>query len=68
MRAIEVVEEVNHFRRRFVGAAAVTFAAARLGVIGSANAQAGKTKPTQLPTVKPGTNTAFGLSILMPAS
>ena len=38
MRAIEVVEEVNHFRRRFVGAAAVTFAAARLGVIGSANA------------------------------
>ena len=38
----------------------MTFAAARLGVIGSANAQAGKTKPTQLPTVKPGTNTAFG--------
>jgi len=60
MRAIEVVEDVNHFRRRFFGAAAVTFAAARLGVIGSANAQAGKTKPTPLPTVKPGTNTSFG--------
>jgi pimeloyl-ACP methyl ester carboxylesterase len=60
MRANEVVEDVNHHRRRFFGAAAVTFAAARLGVIGSANAQAGKTKPPRLAPVKPGTNTSFG--------
>ena len=33
-------------------------AAAQLGMIGSANAQAGKAKP--LPTIKPGTNTSFG--------
>jgi hypothetical protein len=29
-------------------------------MIGSANAQGLKTKPTQLPTTKPGTNTSFG--------
>jgi hypothetical protein len=30
-----------------------------LGMIGSANAQAGTPKPTQLSTIKPGTNTSF---------
>ena len=53
-------EEINHDRRRFFGTAAVTMAAAQLGMIGSANAQAGKTKPTQLPAIKRGTNTSFG--------
>jgi hypothetical protein len=32
---------------------------AQLGVIGPVNAQAGTAKPTQLPTIKPGTNTSF---------
>jgi pimeloyl-ACP methyl ester carboxylesterase len=59
MRRIETSEEINHHRRRFFGAAAVTIAAARLGIIEAANAQAAKTKPTQLPTIKPGTNTSF---------
>jgi pimeloyl-ACP methyl ester carboxylesterase len=52
-------EEINHQRRRFVGAAALSIAAAQLGMIGSANAQAGTPKPTQLPAIKPGTNTSF---------
>ena len=59
MGRIETSEEINRHRRRFFGAAAATIAAARLGVIGSANAEAGKTKPTPLPAVKPGTNTSF---------
>ena len=51
-------EEINYPRRRFFGAAAMTFAAAQLGMIGSANAQASKSKP--LPAIKPGANTSFG--------
>ncbi len=59
MGTIEMFEEINHQRRRFVGAAALSIAAAQLGMIGSANAQAGTPKPTQLSTIKPGTNTSF---------
>ena len=59
MRTIEMSEEINRHRRRFFGAAAMTVAAAQLGIIGFAKAQAGKTTPTQLPTIKPGTNTSF---------
>ena len=57
---IKTFEEINHHRRRFFGAAAITIAAAQLGMIDSANAQAGKSKPTELPASKPGTNTLFG--------
>ena len=53
-------EEINHDRRRFLGTAAMTIAAAQLGMIGSAGAQSGKTKPADLPAIKPGTNTSFG--------
>jgi pimeloyl-ACP methyl ester carboxylesterase len=49
-------EEINNSRRHFFGTAAMTIAAAQLGVLGSADA---KTKPADLPTVKPGTNTSF---------
>jgi pimeloyl-ACP methyl ester carboxylesterase len=51
-------QQFNHDRRRFFGVAAGTIAAAQFGIIGSAGAQGGRTKP--LPTVKPGTNTSFG--------
>jgi pimeloyl-ACP methyl ester carboxylesterase len=51
-------EEINRHRRRFLGAAAVTVAAAQLGPIGSAAAQP-KAKAALLP-VKPGTHTSFG--------
>jgi pimeloyl-ACP methyl ester carboxylesterase len=52
-------EEINHHRRRFLGIAAMTIAAGQLGMTGFAEAQPSRTKSTQLPTVKPGTNTSF---------
>jgi hypothetical protein len=52
--------EINHPRRRFIGAAAMTIGAAQLGVFGSAAAQAGTAKPAHPPTSKPGTNASFG--------
>jgi pimeloyl-ACP methyl ester carboxylesterase len=59
MGTIEMPDEINHHRRRFFGAAAATIAAAQLGMIGSANAQSGKTETAELPTIEPGTNTSF---------
>jgi len=53
-------EEINHQRRRFIGAAAVTIAAARLGMTGSAQAQSGGVTPAAPPPAKPGTNAPFG--------
>jgi S-formylglutathione hydrolase FrmB len=43
-------EDINHDRRRFLGTAAMTIAAARLDVFGSASAHAGR--------VDVGTNTS----------
>ena len=57
MEASNAPEDLNLHRRRFFGAAAMSIAAAQLGVIGSANAQ---TAGTKLPAIKPGTNTSFG--------
>jgi pimeloyl-ACP methyl ester carboxylesterase len=45
-------EEINHGRRRFLGTAAMTFAAAELGLIGSAPARPEKKRPR--------TSTSFG--------
>ena len=53
-------EGINHHRRRFLGATAMTVAAARLGLIGSAQAQSGGTTPADSPAIKPGTHTSFG--------
>jgi pimeloyl-ACP methyl ester carboxylesterase len=53
-------EEINHHRRRFLGTAAMTVAAAHLGMTGSAQAQSGETTPATPPSVKPGTGTSFG--------
>jgi pimeloyl-ACP methyl ester carboxylesterase len=52
MRTIERPEDIDQQRRRFLGAAAVTVAAAQLGLVTKAGAAA-------LPAIKPGTNTAF---------
>ncbi len=60
MGITEIAEEINRPRRRFVGAAAVTAAAARFGMIGPADAQPSKANPADVPTIKPGTNTSFG--------
>jgi len=56
MDMIKTFEEIDHHRRRFFGTAALTIAAAPLGMIGSVNAQPNRTK---LPAIKPGTNTSF---------
>ncbi|HMI30682.1 MAG TPA: alpha/beta hydrolase [Candidatus Limnocylindrales bacterium] len=53
-------EEINQDRRRFLGTAAMTIAAAQLGVLGLADAQAGKAKAADKTMIKPGTNTSFG--------
>src|SRR6202142_2342606 len=49
-------EEINDNRRRFLGTAAMTMAAAQFAMIGSTNAQSTQ---THLPKIKPGTNTSF---------
>ncbi|HEY2153061.1 MAG TPA: alpha/beta hydrolase [Vicinamibacterales bacterium] len=51
MNAIETFEDIDHSRRRLLGAAAVTLAAGELAAIDSANAA--------VPAIKPGTNTSF---------
>lgn len=56
-RLMKIAGRIN--RRRFFGTAAMTVAAAQLGMIGYANAQTGETK-VQLPSIKPGTNTSLG--------
>ena len=53
-------EEINRHRRRFLGAASATIAAAHLGSIDHAAAQAGQTRTLALPLLKAGANTAFG--------
>lgn len=50
-------EKIDLHRRHFVGAAALTAAAAQLGVLPPAHAQSVK---TTLPLIKPGTNVSFG--------
>ena len=52
-------EEIDHHRRRFLGAAAMTVAASQLILAGSAAAQSGTTSPAGVPAIKPGTNTSF---------
>ena len=59
MDTIKIAEDINRHRRLFLGAA-VTVAAAQLGLIGSAAAQPGKTGAARVPAVKPGTHTSFG--------
>lgn len=54
-----MIEDINHWRRRFVGAAALTMAAAQLGGISAARAQSSSQAPSRLPAVTPGANTSF---------
>ena len=51
-------ETINHPRRGFFGTAAMTIAAAQLGVIASAAAQT-TTAASKVPAIKPGTNASF---------
>jgi pimeloyl-ACP methyl ester carboxylesterase len=56
MGDVKTSDRIDHSRRRFLGGAAVTVAAAQLGMTGFAQAQAAKTK---LPATRPGTHTSF---------
>ena len=51
--------EINSDRRHFFGTAAMTVAAAQLGMVALGNAQSGNGKGANLPPIKPGTNTSF---------
>jgi len=53
-------EEIDHDRRRFLGTAAMTLAAAELGLIGSAAARQEKKKPAGISSIRPRASTSFG--------
>src|SRR5437870_3849381 len=53
-------EHINHHRRRFLGTAAKSIAAASLGVIRPARAQSSKTQQADVPPPKPGSHSSFG--------
>ncbi len=59
MDTTEMLERIEHGRRRFIGAAAIVIAATQLGTASPASAQAGTATAAQLPAIKPGTNTSF---------
>src|SRR3984893_1972549 len=59
MGTIKMSGDINLHRRRFFGAAAMALAAAQFALSGSADAQSSKTRPADLPRIKPGTNTSF---------
>src|ERR1700688_4541389 len=61
MTKIKFADAINHHRRRLLGAAAMTLAAGQFVMTGSVDAQSTKARPAHLPTIKPGTNTSFGL-------
>jgi pimeloyl-ACP methyl ester carboxylesterase len=57
MNKSKMSQEIN--RRRFLGAAAMTLAAAQCGILRSAEAQARIAELALVPPIKPGTNTSF---------
>ena len=59
MNTAKMSEGIKYPRRRFLSVAAMSFAAAELGTIGSANAQSDKPAQAGLPKIKPGTITSF---------
>jgi pimeloyl-ACP methyl ester carboxylesterase len=52
-------DEVNHPRRRFIGAIALSLAATQFASAGAVRAQAGAGEAPRLPAVAPGTNKSF---------
>jgi pimeloyl-ACP methyl ester carboxylesterase len=56
----EMSEEINHPRRRFLGTAAMTLAAAPLGMFSSADAQTREARPPGATTIEPAPVTSFG--------
>ena len=52
-------DEINHPRRRFIGAIALSLAATQFASAGAARAQAQNSEAPRLPAVTPGTNKSF---------
>ena len=52
-------EEIDHHRRTFFGAAAITLATAQFGIIGSAYAQSGEVAPAGPSPIRSGATTSF---------
>ncbi|OCO98418.1 MULTISPECIES: alpha/beta hydrolase [unclassified Ensifer] len=52
-------DEINHPRRQFIGALALSLAAAQFGATGAARAQSGRAHTSRLPAITPGTNKTF---------
>jgi pimeloyl-ACP methyl ester carboxylesterase len=59
MTTIATSESINRQRRRFLGTAALSIAAAQLGMIGAAGAETGGTPPAKPPAPGRGANAAF---------
>jgi pimeloyl-ACP methyl ester carboxylesterase len=55
-----MAEDLRCDRRRFLGTAALTMAAAPFGILGAAHAQSSPTTPAARPAMQPGTHTSFG--------
>ena len=51
--ADKMSEEIKYDRRHFLGTAAMTIAAAQLGIFGSSAAQSGKAKPADFAAMTP---------------
>ncbi|MDK1492328.1 alpha/beta hydrolase [Sinorhizobium sp. 7-81] len=56
-----MTEEINQPRRRFMGVAALTVAAAQFNMFGVARAQSASKAGSSIPAITPGTNTSFAL-------
>ena len=54
-----MTEEIDQRRRRLFGTAAMSIAAAQLGLLDAAAAQSGKTTASKVPPLRPGTNISF---------
>jgi len=55
-----MAEDLSCDRRRFVGTAALTMAAAQFGILGAAHAQSRTPTPAARSPMQPGTHTSFG--------
>jgi pimeloyl-ACP methyl ester carboxylesterase len=60
MKAVKICRESSYDRRCFLRNAAVTMAVAPFCIFNFADAEPTRTKPSDLPAIKPGTNTSFG--------
>ena len=59
MNTIKNSEQIDRDRRRFLGKATMTLAAAQFALNDSAYGQPGKAQPADLPKIRRGTNTSF---------